>query len=282
VTVIISVIAQDLVFQVSDRRLSRTLGGKVIPEPKPANKAVLFCNRAVFGYTGYAFLPPRPPRGEEGMRTDLWLANELKDFQNLGDAFEHLESRLSQVFKNPRDRQMGHTVTAAGFKLEADGASAPYYAVVSNQLNKDGEWTSPQGVVRWDYQTRPPGTVGVFAAPGWLPGARLQRLRLDVAAADTLDAAIGPVVEAIREVADRTEAVGKDLMLSVLPRSSVGDNPSVVLTGGVALGEGTPTFHYLPEHGAAVAYGPTFVCNGSVLTDFTITPNTPEDLPGEE
>jgi hypothetical protein len=96
----------------------------------------------------------------------------------------------------------------------------------------------------------------------------MQSLRADVAAADTLDAAVRLVVAAIREVAAAHDEVGTDLLLSVLPRASVGGPDVLLLTGGPP--GNTPTFHYLPDGGDPIQYGPTFVCNGGIMSDLTV------------
>lgn len=266
-TLIVSVISPDFVFQVSDRRvtLQHADGRREIRE-EPLTKAVVFCDRAIFGFTGYAQVDLK--------RSDLWIAEQLREVQDLGDGFDRMRSRLTQVWKRPQYRG-GHTITAAGFKLNGDGTTTPYYAVVTNQF-ADGEWLAkPTNDFRWLYELAPDKTVGVFAAPGWLSAERLQVLRAEVAATESLDTAVGLVVTAIREVAAAHDEVGADLLLSVLPRSSVGRPEVLLLTGGPP-GE-TPTFHYLPADEDPVQYGPTFVCNGSVLSGLTVKPLSESD-----
>lgn len=229
-------------------------------------KAVVFCDRAIFGFTGYAEVDTK--------RSDLWIADQLKDVQDLGDGFEQMRSRLTDVFRRPRYRG-GHSVTAAGFKIEPDGSLLPYYAIVTNQF-KNGRWLDkPETVFSWLVEIAPPGAVGVFAAPGWLDDVQVQELRSRIAAVDTLDAAVEAVVAAIRGVAAAHDEVGSDLMLSILPKSSVGRKEVLLLTGGPP-GD-TPTFHYLPADGDPVQYGPTFVCGGSVMADLTVRPLKDED-----
>lgn len=272
-TLIVSMIAQDVVFQVSDRRVTMIeADGSRTTRDEPATKAVVFCNRAVFGYTGHAVVDRKP--------TNDWIADQLKDVEDLGEGFDRMRGRLNRIWERRWYRRsgVGVTITASGFKLEPDGSTTPYYAVVSNEI-KDGQWvTEPRNRFEWHVSTAPPNVMAIFASPiGWLSAERRQRLWTDVHSAPSLDAAIGAVAESIREVAADHMEVGNDLMVSVLPQSTVRDNPSTVLTGGPP-GDGSPTFHYLPSDGDPVVYGPTYVCGGSVMTDFTVGPITPEIL----
>jgi hypothetical protein len=261
-TLVVSVVSPDFVFQVSDRRvtLEHADGRREIRE-EPLTKAVVYCDRAVFGFTGYAEVDLR--------RSDLWIADQLKDVRDLGEGFDRMRDRLSVIFRRPRYRA-GHTVTAAGFKLNNDGTTTPFYAIVTNQF-ADGQWlVKPAKEFRCLIELALAGAVGVFAAPGWLAGARLQSLQEEVAAADTLEGAVASVVSAMREVAAAHDEVGPDLLLSVLPRSSVAKPEILLLTGGPP-GE-TPTFHYLAADGDPVQYGPTFVCNGSIMSGLVVKP----------
>lgn len=266
-TLIVSVIAPDFVFQVSDRRVTLIHSdGRREVRDEPLTKAVVYCDRAIFGFTGYAEVDLK--------RSDLWIADQLQDVRDLGDGFDKMRARLTEVFRRPRYRG-GHTVTSAGYKLNEDGTTTPFYALVTNHF-ADGRWLAkPTNDFQWITELAPAGTVGVFAAPGWLSDPRMQSLRAGVAAADTLDAAVGLVVAAIREVAAAHAEVGADLLLSVLPRASVGRPEIFLLTGGPP-GE-TPTFHYLPEGDDPTQYGPTFVCNGGIMSGLIVKPLSDAD-----
>lgn len=266
-TLIVSVIDPDFVFQVSDRRVTLVHpDGRRDVRDEPLTKAVVYCDRAIFGFTGYAEV--------DVQRSDLWIADQLKDVRDLGDGFDQMRARLTEVFRRPRYRA-GHTITSAGFKLNGDGTATPFYALVTNQF-ADGKWLAKAtSEFVWLVELAPEGCRGVFAAPGWLSEKRLQALRADVAAADTLDAAVGLVVAAIREVAATHDEVGFDLLLSVLPKASIGRPEVLLLTGGPP--GRTPTFHYLPSGEEPIQYGPTFVCNGSIVSDFTLRPLSDAD-----
>lgn len=258
-TLIVSVVAPAFVFQVSDRRVTLLHSdGRRSSQEEPLTKSVVFCDRAVFGFTGYAQI--------DLMRSDLWIANQLKDVTGIQDALAKMQARLTEVFKRPQYR-LGHTVTAAGFACYRDGSVHPYYAMVTNHY-VDGEWLAkPLAVFRADIQLAPPNGVGVFAAPDWIAPLRLKKLQHDVALAETVELAVSYVATAIREVAAQHDEVGADLIASVLPRPSVGRSEIFLMSGGPP-GD-TPTFHYLPATGDPVHHGPAFVCGGNVLGNIT-------------
>jgi hypothetical protein len=195
----------------------------------------------------------------------------------LGDGFDRMRSRLNHLWDRAFYRRSGVevTITAAGFKLEPNGNVTPYFAAISNRL-RDGNWLdAPSTRFDWDSQAVPTGTAVIASPLGWVDAERRDRLLRDAVSTSTLDSAIGLVADAIREVAARDSAVGPDLQVAVLPKSSVRDDPSTLLTGG-APGDGSPTFHYLPVDGEPVVYGPTYVCRGSSMSGMKVTYGPPE------
>lgn len=268
-TLIVSVLTPDVVFQVSDRRLILTAqDGTRQPSEEVATKAVVFCNRAVFGYTGDAVVDGKP--------TNEWIADQLKNVNDLGVGLEKMRSRLDKIHFRLTH---GLTICAVGFRRELDGSATRYFAMVTNHM-QDGEFVStPQR--RFESRVLPlaPSQGGriVPMPPGWLTRERIERLVADVQAAST-GAAIELVADAIREVASTDMAVGEDLMVSVLPKATAFDVPASLSSGGVGFG-GSPTFYYLPADGAPVAYSPTWVCGSSSVSGLAITyvaPDAPE------
>lgn len=71
-TLVLSLISESWAIQVSDRRLVYVgPDGTVVRRDDEKNKAILWCNRVAFSYSGLGELGP----GGEG--TDTWLAREL-------------------------------------------------------------------------------------------------------------------------------------------------------------------------------------------------------------
>jgi hypothetical protein len=250
--------------QVSDRRVSLlSADGSSSLRDDVTNKAVLHSNRSVFGFTGLAELQRR--------RTDLWIADRLAASEQLGEAFEHIRDDLTRLFKRRPYRDRRHAVVAAGFEFEPDQSLTPYYAVVSNFF-RVGQWFArAQPDFLWGCEACPANTFGLFQAPAWLPNSQYQRLRRNVRsiAQRSLESsyAIRLLVEAIREITARESSVGRELMLTVLPKSAAYPRPDVMVLSGIPSTD-TPTFLHLPYGSAAVTYGPTFVFGGSVLSDF--------------
>src|SRR5947208_4367655 len=72
-TLVLSALTQHEVIQVSDRRFTYTQpDGSIVSQNDEKNKAVLFCGRLMFSFTG---------RGDLGKdrRTDLWLAERISE-----------------------------------------------------------------------------------------------------------------------------------------------------------------------------------------------------------
>ncbi len=75
--------------------------------------------------------------------------------------------------------------------------------------------------------------------------------------------------ELIRKVAARNEAVGRGLLITVLPRKSISQEESRGILLAAPAQEATQTFLYVaPDDREGIMYGPTVVSGGAVLTDF--------------
>lgn len=270
-TLILSLVADSVVVQVSDRRVSLVQpDDSLLPRDDITNKAVLFCSRSLLAFTGFAEL--------EGLRTDLWIAERLRHSDDLGCGFERLRADLNELFLRRTYAGGPMSVVAAGFKMNADGSLTPYYAVVSNQFREGGWRAKPYDDFWWSWEGCPTGAWGLFEAPKWLTAREFASLKRTMgrAAERTGDVAnaIRLMSNAIRAVAQRlgpTSPVGRDLMLTVLPRASAAPSPDVMALSSGPMPE-TPTFLYLPAEQEPVAYGPTFVCGGAVMTDFVSRP----------
>jgi hypothetical protein len=268
-TLIVSVVGPGLVFQVSDRRVTVVApdGTRSVRE-EPAIKSVVFCNRAIFGFSGYAEL--------ERTRTDLWIADRLVEANSVADGLDRIRARLDRVWTGPR-YEFGSSVVGVGYLLDNSAAKDPFIALVSNQF-ADGEWLETRQPTFSTTLMRFANEIAVFAAPGWLQEDAITDLKQQLGTARDLESAVSAVVASIREVAREHLEVGADLILSILPQSSAGDRESV-LRGSLdgRLSVESPTFHYLPEHASSVVFGPTFVCGGSVSTDFSVRSEISEE-----
>src|SRR4051794_20829200 len=132
-TLMISVITDKAVLQVSDRRLIwLEADGSTRPMNDNKNKAVVFGKRMVFAYTGLANLGPRR------QRTDEWLAEEIRQaIQGPGsqdEILEHIARKATERLQHHLCAslptvQRGHEFVACGWAHFLDfepGEFRPY------------------------------------------------------------------------------------------------------------------------------------------------------------
>jgi hypothetical protein len=280
-TLVISAICDPWVVQVSDRRLVWLEGDVIRRRDDERNKAVLWCSRLAFAYTGLA---------ELGMerRTDLWLANRLKDIeaalapeQDLDQAY--LLGRLAELstdyFRGPRVSRIApalrrHAFVAAGWaRFGGTGDFSPYMAVISNFHCGGQEIATAEH--RFTLHVHRLATNQDWLV---LPiGYRLSALEINELG-DQLSQATGDATRAVevlgakvRDTADKTDTVGKGLMINMLPRSMIqpGQREHLMLLGGPRTDAQTFLYVSPGEDLPGVSYGPTFVCGGSVMSGFT-------------
>jgi hypothetical protein len=269
-TLILSVITKDWVAQVSDRRLVWLRDDRVVRSDDERNKAVVWCSRLVFGYTGLAEL------GLE-RRTDLWLANRLGEIEAAGPPGQvdqgrllgQLAERCTEYFSGPRIRGIDSTLRRHAFvgvgwaRFLGEPDFSPYIGVVSNfEAGNRPELPAAERKFRvalirleQDFQI---SAVGHSPSPAELEllVAAVSKTRGDVTGAVEL------LATTVREVAERVDTVGRGLMINVLPRSAIqaGQTEHVLILSGPA--EGVQTFLYVPpdDDPPGVSYGPMFVC----------------------
>src|SRR5216110_2594679 len=107
-TMILSCATQRYVVQVSDRRVTNMLTGHCLDDD--SNKAVVWCGRVAFAYTGLSEVG--------GVRTDQWIARTLSDAaaETLPDVFDALRDGATTAFRRMRFQS---TLDAARLKRHA-------------------------------------------------------------------------------------------------------------------------------------------------------------------
>jgi hypothetical protein len=255
-------IASDFATMVCDRRLTLP-GPPARVAEDDAVKAVVWNYRAVFTYTGLAWLPRSPSvaavRDPAPARqpTNIWLAEVL----SLGDAFqdclEHLQSEAQRALREMRavPEALRRQAFLAVAWLHIDGG--PLEPVIVDCHNfRDGR-TFPVNVTRL-------GTD--YACLSSLELPRRVATRHERALRDCHDRGLGAdavgrvLVYTVREVADRNIAVGRGVLEVSVPRRQV---EAVEDGGNWALGAGNPnpgnaTFRYFPAGSdTGFAHGPT-------------------------
>jgi hypothetical protein len=248
-TLIVTCLSPHYVLQVSDRRLS--LGGKAIE--RAASKAVVFNNALIFGYTGIAEIAGKP--------TDAWLADVLS--QHLDSVPRAIEA-LTQAVQVPTDLQRyQHTFVACGFH-HPDDKWLPMAITISNM--QDGFGLQSGALTGWTTVGRTPrphetNDVKVLIA-GYIKGITKERLA-GIEATIKRRALVDPnyaaatLVGLVRQASGRFPGViGKDVLVSCLPRAAVGTPETIVTVSepnlkqmsiASRLQDDTADLHYVPH-----------------------------------
>jgi hypothetical protein len=264
-TLIVTVVTDSVIFQVSDRRISWQYPDRSTRvRDDTTNKAVLYENRFTFAAAGLAEL--------EGTRADLWIARRLASRPTLAEGIDTLRLELTQLFRRQRYRGQFLSVMVAGWKYEEHGIVGCTGLVTNHFLR--GRWLrTPFEEFDWFWEAAPPNSLGLFCVPGWLYPGEVSRLRRQLLRAKARGVnVVNPVrlvANAIREVnkeGNRSE-VGKDLMVTILPKSASLPRDELMTVYGI-VGPEVPAFYYLASDDSRTIYGPTFVAHGAVLSDF--------------
>jgi hypothetical protein len=142
VTLIITVATRTAVYQASDRCVTwLARDGTLDRQEDDRNKAVVWCRRVAFAYTGLAQLGPSG-------RTDLWLAETLAaieaeqvrstGFRGQDQLFAELSARAAREFETSpwvdlRAEERRHAFVGVGWaRFDPSGPLVPYRALVSN------------------------------------------------------------------------------------------------------------------------------------------------------
>lgn len=83
-TLLLALICDSFVMQVSDRQLSR--GG--VPEPDERNKAVVWCNSASIAFTGNAYVDYRQTK-----QVDDWIVEKIAGVTTVQELYKCLVNR---------------------------------------------------------------------------------------------------------------------------------------------------------------------------------------------
>jgi hypothetical protein len=267
VTVIISVAVPPFVFQVADRRITSRSNGRPHVEDDASNKAILYDGRFCLAYTGSAQIALK--------RADIWVAERLCEASTVKTGFQHVRDGLSDLWASrPSYRDRAFTLVGVGWVFSPE--PTPAHCIISNVMRPGPVWL-PEPARDFEFQmdvADPLRGVSVWTAPAWMSDQETGALRGRVLEAldekKSLEAIIALVVASLRDVADRHEEVGHDLMLSVIPQRAAtpsGDWPAV--TGG-PISDDVPTFLHLPVRRDPIRYGPTSASpGGGAMTDFS-------------
>ncbi len=264
-TLILSAVAGDYAVQVSDRRL--TVGARV--EDDETNKAVLFCGRFAFAYTGLAKVAREP--------TDEWLTRALVNAktESLSDAVDSLACQATAAFQKIRYSKIEkrHAFVGVGWtRLRNEGFVSPIICSVSNALDGKGNWLNE---AKDDFSVNysiGPGQpcFNVVSAGQALLDKDLSHLRRKIRKCFERKTGPEPIVryltEEIHRIANRNPKVGKSLMVVCLPKHTAFVKQMMLTdfapSAPMSLKE-TQSFYYVSRLAAdKIRFAPNTACGG--------------------
>lgn len=294
-TLVLSLITESWAIQVSDRRLVwLDAAGGIVRKDDERNKAVVWCKRLAFAYTGLAELGPMREA------TDEWLARELAEsYADAGSVDQSQDAvvaaiadRASTAIKRPRiargipAQQRRHAFVGVGWaRFTGEDGMSPYITQIHNFPGP----SDPRAPVADEFGVAilrlPAGDKQIFVT--WIgqelddpARALLEELgRGDPCARGYGAYAAGVMVGIVRTVAASNEFVGHGLLINSLPRWAIhpGQAETVLLASGPIDQE--LTFLHLPhDQDDAVIRGPRYVCEGRQMANFQAWEPTEEEM----
>ena len=285
-TLILSCITDDCVFQVSDRRLTSFHPPRA-PIDDESNKVLFVNGRVAFGYTGISQV--------NGERTDLWLTRIAATARStdLGSISRAIQSAATEAFRKMTcaSRFKRQAFQGVGWFSDPDrDGLRPGVVTIENALDpRTANWLS-YARPTFDLHTNFPvvgrhqfwlHSVGLMPAKDER-GVIYQLIRA-CAHRDIRrqQATLRALVMCMQWLAGRYEPnspIGPNLMAVSIPRAAA---EQVAKTGMFWAMSGGPepnmvTFLNIGVSGRAVAFGPHVVHGGSSLTNFQSGPIAPK------
>lgn len=267
-TLIISLITNDFVCQVSDRRLT-DLNTRQQINSKASKTVVVPPARLMVSYTGLAHVAPT-------MTTDEWLMRTLFEVRESDDYFGAIAVAASDAFRRIR---LPATCKRHGFVLVGwlpdDLGAGPFCCFISNFLDFDAGRELTETRDEFNHLARPllPGErFLIFTAGASLTAPESSSLEADVASA--LRSSAGKeraasvcLLRMIQTVSERDDTVGGGAFVSAISREYVaGSAPEPDSPGLHVMGmrwglpeRGVATFAHVPDEPTEVIESPAIV-----------------------
>jgi hypothetical protein len=230
VTLIISVLTEQYVALVSDRRTTWSVRGKITRQEDTDTKTFNLFGQFLMGFTGLARI--------NGWRIERWAMEIFKDVRT-EDYFNVLMREISATFdRRGISGEQAHAFLAVGYaSLEPDGEIHPLCITISNSLDGNGCFSPEALTTQFQMQVERLGNRGqLIRSAGWTmrettSEALAHRIRV-VAKGDPGNPAlsVGPLVMALRDTARvSADSVGSAVLFASLPRCAA---PSLGMTAG--------------------------------------------------
>lgn len=274
-TLILSCLTKNTVFQISDRRLTNAAcPSEVLDDER--NKAVVVDGRIVFGYTGLSEI-----RGE---KTDDWLARivskaSTRDMSQVACQIRDAATEDFGRMRLPSQYKYQAFQGAGWFRLKGEEHLCPGIVTIDNGIDhQTGSWLpAPMSEFRVSSQfpSKMPGEC-VLNSVGFTPSiqeksAIVRLLRKCVKHRRATPHAVQhALIISMRWLSSRNPTIGPGLMAVCLPKKSVekSERTGQLMMLASAPNESTPTFVYVSATGLTTWFGPHFVGGGSVITGF--------------
>lgn len=274
-TLVLTCLTRDAIFQVSDRRLTRSAPPFEIVDDE-ANKAVVVEGRVVFGYTGLARIQTE--------RTDDWLARVIgsESTNDMAQIARRIKDAATQEFvrMNLPAQFKYHAFQGAGwFRLKGEDYLRPGTIVIDNGFDHR-TWTAlPSPLAEFRVSTSFPEKMRgecVLSSIGFVPSAEEKAAIVRLVRKcvkhrhSTFRTVLHALINSMRWLSSRHWSIGPGLMAVCLPKKCV---QILEESGQVMMLAGPPTdyaatFLYVSATGSTTIFGPHFVGDGSIAMNF--------------
>lgn len=279
-TLIVSCVTRDTLYQISDRRVTR-LALPHDPLDDEANKSIFVGGRAVFGYAGLSDIASD--------HTDIWLTRVISGgpVTDMSRVLERVRLSATEAFKAiPYDGiYKRHAFQAvAWLRLQGETFLTPAILTVHNALNPlTSEWLAaakPEFEIRTEF----PSDDDVRRGGGCIiksigesidvaeQNAVVRLIRKCVKHRySTPRKVMSALIRAFRWLARRhADRVGLGLIAVCLPRRSVelAESTGHIMLINAPADDQSATFQYVSGTGRISAFGPNMASEGMALTGF--------------
>jgi hypothetical protein len=221
-TLIISVLTDQYVALVSDRRITERRGNLITRQEDTDTKTFNLYGQFLMGFSGLARI--------DGLRIEAWVSKVLKNVPP-PEYFNVLAREIDIAFRGLGCAgKIPHSFLAAGYaSIQPDGRVYPLNVVISNNIDCDGKYSAHEPSDHFGIYLGPLGNRRrAIHSVGWTMRestirALDHRIRVVTKGEPSNPSlAIGPLVTALRDTARHSkEYVGKEALFASLPRLAV-------------------------------------------------------------
>jgi hypothetical protein len=258
--------------------------GKIVRKDDERNKAVMWCNRLAFAYTGLAELGPMREPTDEWLARELaeWWAETAKEQQGQDAVIAAIMDRAAAAMRRPRiargipSHLRRHAFAGVGWaRFDGKGGMVPYIVEMRNYSPGEDQGSPVQDEFSYAIHHLPEVEKPILVTwAGQELDAPEKAMLEDLKRGDPASKKYGPyaaevMANIIRAVAARNELVGRGLLINALPRWAIhpGSAETFLLAGGPVWED--LTFLHLPSDADdPVIRGPHYVCEGRQMSNF--------------